>query len=177
MRILSVRDHSENELRRKLSAYMSKPTMSRASGKYRYDAVQDDADDEQETTINMPTSSGDALFTPSEIDATVEYCKAHGWLDDSRFAQCYIRGRSQKGYGPQRIKAELMQKGLDRTVMTIALDECDIDWFALAYHTAERKWGTPFPSDWKEKAKLQRYLLTRGFSHEEIQSIYANFSY
>ncbi|MGK2888101.1 MAG: hypothetical protein ACSLEN_00170 [Candidatus Malihini olakiniferum] len=40
---------------------------------------------------------------------------------------------------------------------------------------ATRKFGNVLPTDWKEKVKQQRYLLTRCFSHDEIQDIYANF--
>lgn len=180
MRILAVRDHSENELRRKLAAYTTIPPMQRPAKGYRRGAEQDDEDggEARSDALVRPAEPAQALFSSEDIDATLAYCVEHGWLDDARFAQRYIHGRSQRGYGAQRIKAELVQKGVERDVITAALAECeDIDWFALAYQAAERKCGTRFPSEWKEKAKLQRYLLARGFSHEEIQSIYANFSY
>ncbi|MGL9751862.1 MAG: regulatory protein RecX [Symbiopectobacterium sp.] len=116
-------------------------------------------------------------FDAADIDAALAYCHEYGWLDDARFAQCYIHGRSRKGYGSQRIVAELLQKGLLRSVISSALLECEIDWFVLAQQVATRKFGDVPPIDWKEKAKQQKYLLTRGFSHDEIQDIYTNFSH
>ncbi|MEC5319687.1 recombination regulator RecX [Brenneria populi subsp. brevivirga] len=152
MNLLSVRDHSEVEIRRKLAAYLQKSM-----------AVEPVADD-------VP-----AHAFAEEIKSAIAYCAEHGWLDDERYARRYIASRSRKGYGVQRIKAELGQKGIDRTTIAAALSECGIDWCELAKTAAESKFGHLLPVEWKEKAKLQRYLQYRGFSHEEIHSIYANF--
>ncbi|QTF07390.1 recombination regulator RecX [Brenneria izadpanahii] len=153
MNVLSVRDHSEVEIRRKLAAYLHK-------------AVAEGADVDEMA----------ARASAEEIESAIAYCTEHGWLDDERYARRYISSRSRKGYGVQRIKAELGQKGIDKATIAAALNECDIDWYQLAKVAAERKFGHPLPVEWKEKAKLQRYLQYRGFSHEEIHSIYANFS-
>ncbi|MCG8710953.1 recombination regulator RecX [Brenneria sp. 4F2] len=153
MNVLSVRDHSEVEIRRKLAAYLQK---SLASG------YKDD-----ETA---------ACASAEDVESAIAYCIEHGWLDDERYARRYISSRSRKGYGAQRIKAELAQKGIDKATIAVALSECDIDWCELAQAAAEKKFGHPLPVEWKEKAKLQRYLQYRGFSHEDIRAIYANFS-
>ncbi|MFE8100033.1 recombination regulator RecX [Brenneria goodwinii] len=153
MNVLSVRDHSEVEIRRKLAAYLHK-------------TVTESADVDEMA----------ARASVEEIESAIAYCTEHGWLDDERYARRYISSRSRKGYGVQRIKAELGQKGIDKATITAALNECDIDWCELAKIAAERKFGHLLPVEWKEKAKLQRYLQYRGFSHEEIHSIYANFS-
>lgn len=208
LRILSVRDYSEKDVRRKLAAYAEKTGRAERmacslppAGDNPHDDIPDNAgrnhrgrndgqarcqnDDHHPhrlggvtdgTEFNAVGINGAAAFGPADIDAAVTYCKQQGWLDDLRFAQRYVRGRSQKGYGAQRITAELNQKGIGKDVISLTLNECNIDWFALARCVAERKCGRSLPSDWKEKAKLQRYLLARGFSYEEIQSVYANFS-
>ncbi|MBJ7224027.1 MULTISPECIES: recombination regulator RecX [unclassified Brenneria] len=153
MNVLSVRDHSEVEIRRKLAAYLHKVVAERAEA------------DEMSADVAL-----------AEIESAIAYCIEHDWLNDARFARRYISSRSRKGYGVQRIRSELSQKGIDKTTIAAALNECDIDWCELAKSVAERKFGHPLPVEWKEKAKLQRYLLYRGFFHEEIQSIYTNFS-
>ena len=142
MNVLSVRDYSEAEIRRKCAAYLYKSESAEAE----------------------------------DVDAAIAYCKEHGWLDDARYARRYINSRSRKGYGVQRIKMELSQKGIDKTILATALNESDIDWCALAKSVVERKFGHPLSDEWKDKVKHQRYLLYRGFFHEEIQSIYTNFS-
>ncbi|MEQ4530742.1 MAG: regulatory protein RecX, partial [Mixta sp.] len=54
--------------------------------------------------------------------------------------------------------------------------EAEIDWSAQAFDVAERKFGLPLPTEWKEKARVQRYLQAKGFFMEDIQSIFRNYS-
>ncbi|AVJ16334.1 recombination regulator RecX [Serratia rhizosphaerae] len=156
MRLLSQRDHSEDELRRKLTA---QPFFSRAK-----------------FSDKASSPSCDEPIDPAVVEQVIDYCYQHNWLDDRRFATRYIGSRSRKGYGAQRIRSELMQKGVDKEVVQTALAECDIDWCEQAKEVAQRKFGDPLPKEWKDKAKVQRYLLYRGFFQEEIQSIYRDFA-
>ena len=83
VRILAVRDHSEQELRRKLAA----PIMGK-NGPEEIDATAED------------------------YERVIAWCHEHGYLDDSRFVARFIASRSRKGYGPARIRQELNQKGI-----------------------------------------------------------------
>lgn len=159
MRLLSQRDHSEAELRRKLVA---QPFMAKA----RFGSKI------------PPTSapSPEEPVDPAVIEQVIAYCYQHNWLDDQRFARIYIGSRSRKGYGAQRIRSELKQKGVDKELTQAVLVDCDIDWCEQAKLVAQRKFGDELPTEWKEKAKVQRYLLYRGFFQEEIQSIYRDFA-
>jgi regulatory protein len=156
MRLLSQRDHSDAELRRKLAAQscMAKARFGNRS----------------------PAEVTEEPIDPNVIEQVIAYCYQHNWLDDQRFANSYINSRSRKGYGAQRIRSELQQKGVDKEIAQTALAECDIDWCEQAKQVAQCKFGDRLPTDWKEKAKVQRYLLYRGFFQEEIQSIYRDFA-
>ncbi|SXT63858.1 Regulatory protein RecX [Klebsiella pneumoniae] len=147
IRILAMRDHSEQELRRKLVA----PVMSK-NGPEALDA------------------------TPDELEQVVAWCIENRYLDDNRFVGQFIASRSRKGYGPARIRQELSQKGIARQVVDQAMRECDIDWVSLAREQAQRKYGEPLPSAFNEKVKVQRFLLYRGYLMEDIQEIWRNFA-
>ncbi len=140
IRILAMRDHSEQELRRKLVA----PVMSK-NGPEALDA------------------------TPDELEQVVAWCIENRYLDDNRFVGQFIASRSRKGYGPARIRQELSQKGIARQVVDQAMRECDIDWVSLAREQAQRKYGEPLPSAFTEKVKVQRFLLYRGYLMEDIR--------
>lgn len=149
-RILAMRDHSEAEFRRKIMQ-----TDARAALR----------NEEQAEEI------------PAELlEQLVAWCYEHQWLDDVRFAQRFVVSRSRKGYGPQRIRMELTQKGIGRELAETTLAEAEIDWSAQAFDVAERKFGLPLPTEWKEKARVQRYLQAKGFFMEDIQSIFRNYS-
>ncbi len=145
MRLLAMRDHGEQELRRKLA-----------------------------TTLGNGTDERDA--TLDDLERVMAQCLEHHWIDDGHFAQRYLAGRSRKGYGPQRIRQELQQKGVSREYIDAALAASETDWEAQAQEIAEKKFGSPLPEGFPEKAKVQRFLLYRGFCMEDIQSIYRNFN-
>ncbi|MCL8071403.1 recombination regulator RecX [Klebsiella quasipneumoniae] len=147
IRILAMRDHSEQELRRKLAA----PVMSK----------------------NGPEALD---VTPEELEQVVAWCIENRYLDDNRFLGQFIASRSRKGYGPARIRQELSQKGIARQAVEQAMRECDIDWVSLARAQAQRKYGEPLPSAFAEKVKIQRFLLYRGYLMEDIQEIWRNFA-
>ena len=147
IRILAMRDHSEQELRRKLAA----PVMSK----------------------NGPEALN---VTPEEVDKVVEWCIENRYLDDERFVRQFIARRSRKGYGPARVRQELKQKGISRETIEAAMRECEIDWAQLAKEQAQRKYGEPLPTVFAEKVKIQRFLLYRGYLMEDIQEIWRNFA-
>ncbi|EMX9241586.1 recombination regulator RecX [Klebsiella pneumoniae] len=147
IRILAMRDHSEQELRRKLVA----PVMSK----------------------NGPEALD---VTPDDLKQVVAWCIENRYLDDNRFVGQFIASRSRKGYGPARIRQELSQKGIARQVVDQAMRECDIDWVSLAREQAQRKYGEPLPSAFTEKVKVQRFPLYRGYLMEDIQEIWRNFA-
>lgn len=147
VRILAVRDHSEQELRRKLAA----PVMGK-NGPEEIDATAED------------------------YDRVIAWCYEHQYLDDDRFVSRFIASRSRKGYGPARIRQELNQKGIARESSEKAMRECDIAWGELARDQAIRKYGEPLPREFAEKVKIQRFLLYRGFLMEDIQDIWRNFT-
>ncbi|WP_347254345.1 regulatory protein RecX [Leminorella grimontii] len=149
MRILSQRDYSEAEMRRKLLT---------AHSSFR-------GREEQE-----PVSADD-------VNSVIEYCRQHGWLNDTGYAQKFVESRSRKGYGPQRIQFEMQQKGISQEEASAALASCDIDWFEIARDVAAKKAGRAMPTDWKEKAKLQRHLAQRGFRQDEIRAVFSDSEY
>jgi len=178
MRYLSQRDHGEAELRRKLltpPVPFVKPANKKSSWSARRKPEQNDfADQDIEKAKPEPRPVPEEI-SEEHVQAVIDYCYQHHWLDDAKFASRYISGRSNKGYGAQRIRSELMQKGVDKETITAALEATEVDWCVLARDIATRKFGENLPTDWKEKSKVLRYLLYRGFFQEEIQSIYRDF--
>ena len=63
-----------------------------------------------------------------ELDRLVE----DGLLSDERFCEAYIYARSQRGYGPARLREELRQRGVSESLVERSLAEADQDWQALA---------------------------------------------
>ncbi len=102
----------------------------------------------------------------SAIKSVLDDLSAEGLLSDERFTESYIRQRVGKGYGPDRIRQELRQKGVDTALLDLALESADVDWVERAAAVRFKKFGSTPPLDFKEKARQMRFLNYRGFGAE-----------
>lgn len=75
------------------------------------------------------------------IDDVIGQLIDQGYLSDRRFAELYIRQRSQKGYGRRDIESWLHAHGVDRSTVLAALNADMPDWQALANAALYRKSG------------------------------------
>jgi regulatory protein len=79
--------------------------------------------------------------------------------------------RAGKGYGPNRIRAELAERGVEESLQEQALSCWDGDWEQLAGEVREKKYGRQLPTDWDNKVKQSRFLQYRGFGGEQISKV------
>ena len=91
-----------------------------------------------------------------------------GLQSDERFCESYVRQRAGRGYGPERIRMELRQKGAAEDLVLVAIKNCEVDWVLLARDTRYKKFGAAIPAAFKEKARQLRFLQYRGFSGESV---------
>lgn len=94
-----------------------------------------------------------------------------GFIDDSRFARNYARHKAVHcGWGRQKIRAGLMAKRIGEDDIAGAFDELDDDVFSAPLMKAARaKARTLDLSDYNDRMKLMRHLLSRGYSPEEAR--------
>ena len=90
-----------------------------------------------------------------------------GLIDNKRFAEQYIHSRSNRGYGPLRIRQELVQKGVDDTICQSLIGSKD--WNNLAKLALEKKTGKNIPEEGKKVLKIKRFLNYRGFDYSHIE--------
>jgi len=107
-------------------------------------------------------------FDHDDIIIVIDKLTKANLQSDQRFAENYLRYRSQRGFGYQKIRQELKERGVDTELISAALAESDIDWFTLAAGVRCKRFGEQQPADYKDRAKQQRFLQYRGFTHEHI---------
>ena len=105
------------------------------------------------------------------VDEVVSQLADEGLQSDDRFAESFVRSRSLKAYGPIRIRAELNERGIDRSQVDKALRESDADWFAIAARWYQRRYGDGPVDNLKEKSRRQQALARRGFDHGIIREL------
>jgi regulatory protein len=105
----------------------------------------------------------------ADLEQVLDELAAERLLSDERFAEQYARSRSERGYGPLRIRAELRERGIDDGGIALALEALDADWQQQARAARERRFGAEPPADLKERARQSRFLQQRGFGPEQIR--------
>jgi len=105
----------------------------------------------------------------SILAEVVEQLSSDGLQSDERFAELLVRSRCLRFQGPIKIRYELVQKGVDEHTTDCAVAMRDQHWSELALACRVRKFGESDPVDAKERARQQRFLLQRGFSHDQIR--------
>lgn len=110
-------------------------------------------------------------YLENEIEEALNQAGQQGFINDHRFIKNYIRQRSQRGYGPLRIQIELEEKGIDaESFFQLMPDETF--WQPLAEKVHKKRFGETIPEDFTEKAKQMRFLHYRGFTKEQIKSVF-----
>lgn len=107
-------------------------------------------------------------FDSAEIEHVLAQLQQADLQSDERFAESYVRSRINRGYGKTRIRVELQERGVADELISDSLQQAEVDWFALAAEVRRKRFGEQNPDDFKSRAKQQRFLQYRGFSHDEI---------
>lgn len=111
-------------------------------------------------------------FDEEIIDEVLDYLIEYGFVDDEAYALLFCRDkRNINGYGPVKIAYILRQKGIDDATIAHGLEEytAEIEQAKIA-SIVEKKYlrdGILI----KEREKIIRFLLSRGFHYGEIKEV------
>ena len=89
---------------------------------------------------------------------------------DARFTDSFVRSRIGKGQGPQRIRAELAQRGITDDEADGVLRAADVDWLETIRAVRAKRFGPELPRDYAERARQARFLQYRGFDSAQIRA-------
>ena len=113
---------------------------------------------------------GSRGFPDDVVGTVLDELEQSGELSDARFTDTFVRSRVAKGQGPQRIHAELAQRGIGDAESDEALRGAEVDWLETIRAVRRKRFGAELPRDYAERAKQARFLQYRGFSIEQIRA-------
>jgi regulatory protein len=109
---------------------------------------------------------------PEAIDMLVGELMQHNFLNEERYARSFARGKFRiKKWGRIKIKLELKKRSIYAKCIEFAMQEIDPDAYyetlkeLLHKKSILEKELHPY----KRKAKLTRYLVSRGFEYDLIR--------
>ena len=106
---------------------------------------------------------------PELIERVLIYLVEEGYQSDSRFAESYIRAKSDQGQGSKKIAFDLSRKGIAKNLIEELLSNRKENPKQIALEYLKRKFGEEPPVDIKQKAKWFRHMAGRGFDYGEIE--------
>lgn len=109
-------------------------------------------------------------FPDNLVSALLDQLVDEGLLSDARFAETYVHTRSEKGFGPVRIRHELRERGVEGDTIHSFLDDAAIAWDEIAGRERIKRFGGVLPDSYRERARQARFLQQRGFTSEQIHA-------
>ena len=106
------------------------------------------------------------------VQTTLDKLESNNLINELRFAEAYVRNRKRKGFGSKKISYELLSKGINESIIDEVLSNTD-DWKELAKKEFNKKYKDGPSDDFKIRSKQKNFLLNRGFSFEEIESVFS----
>lgn len=111
-------------------------------------------------------------YSEESAVAAVERLKELGLVNDENFARRYFKSLTEGGkqLSPTAAKYKLLEKGIDRNLADIILEECDVDVHQQIRNILEKKYRN-FTTDDKYKRRAVAGLQRKGFRWDDIKSV------
>lgn len=109
----------------------------------------------------------DKGYSSEEIKDSIERLCEYGYLNDANYALSYMKANSAKK-GFNRIRVELVKKGVDRDVISEVSEEICFNEVDAIFDMLNRRYSRIDFSDEKEVRRMYGFFVRRGFKYENI---------
>lgn len=118
-------------------------------------------------------------YTPQAVKIAMDYVRSYHYLDDERYVTRYLstyQGRKSR----RQMQFELERKGIPRELIrrgqeAMEDEEGCADETDMILQLLEKRCRNPKEADEKEKRRHYGYLMRRGFTSSEIQSVFREY--
>ena len=104
----------------------------------------------------------------------LDYLLDNRFVNDERFAKSFVRGKiNQSGWGVNKIRFHLIQKGIDKDIIDEALGQTDNEVYRqrLIDILKTKSKTIKADSDFEKKRKLAAYAMQKGFEGNLIWEV------
>ena len=120
-------------------------------------------------TYDIPQASKDEIL---------DYLLDNRFVNDERFARSFVRGKlNQSGWGVNKIRFHLMQKGIDKDVIDEAFGQTDEEVYKQKlFDILKAKSKTvKAETDFERKRKLAAFAMQKGFEGSLVWEVLKEF--
>jgi len=109
---------------------------------------------------------------PELVDSVIHGLLEKDLLNDYRYSESYVVARKRKGFGPKKIGYELVSRGVNENTALEVID-AEGGWNEAALKAFNKKFKAGIGADFKQQNKQKVFLQNRGFSFQEIDSVFS----
>ena len=113
-------------------------------------------------------------ISPKDKEKILNYLIDNRFVNDERFAKAFVRGKiNQSGWGLNKIRFHLMQKGIDKALIDEALQAFDEEAYRqrLAEVLKTKAKTIKAANIFEKKRKLAAFAIQRGFEANLVWEI------
>ena len=133
----------------------------------------------QERCVKDVTDKLKSFDIPQEAkDEILDYLTDNRFVNDERFARSFVRGKvNQSGWGVNKIRFHLVQKGIAKEIIDEALGQTDeevyrqrlVDILKVKAKTVKAE------TEYERKRKLAAYAMQKGFEASLVWEVLKEF--
>jgi len=113
-------------------------------------------------------------YTDNQVEKTIEFLREYNFINDESYVNAYVNDKISSR-GRQKIKYDLIRKGIDSNLIDEKLSNIDSDDEKnTAFNLAKKKYNNIKKSEsdsYKLSGKLYRFLMSKGYNYEIIKDV------
>ena len=117
-------------------------------------------------------------ITQENRNKILDYLLDNRFVNDERYAHSFVRGKiNQSGWGLNKIRFHLLQKGIDKDIIDEALSQTDEEVYRqrlIDILTAKAK-TVKAENGFEQKRKLAAYAMQKGFEGDLVWEVLRDF--
>ena len=109
-------------------------------------------------------------FPEPAVETVLDMLAQQDLQSDTRFVENFVRYRVRQGKGPQKIRQDLLLKGIDADLVNELIPSDPEFWLEVAKEVYHRKYDGIAGSQ-QELGRRLRFMVARGFSANQVYAI------
>ena len=114
----------------------------------------------------------DIVSSSERLIIELEKLREEGLQSDERFTESFIRSRSIKGFGPEKISNELRYKGIEENLIKKMVYSQKLDWKIILKKEFKKKYSQSKIYNIEDISKIKKFFFQRGFLIDEINELF-----
>ena len=136
-------------------------------------------EDMDRTEAGLREKLRQGLYPEDAAEEAVRYVKSFGYLDDTRYAENFVRSRKDSK-SRREIQALLLRKGISADKIEAAFEACysedeDGEEEAVRKILKKKRFSTE-NSDEAQMQKIYAYLARKGFRYDTVRQVIQNYN-